>query len=131
MPEESVSYHSGNSIAWDCYDHGKRSSDVSDNKKDNENLERCRLYAGRVYYRLIQEIVNKLCEAEDSYQDESEYPEAYIQSDSCSAAVFQDDSQDCTKCTSHKRTYIWYYVEDACKKGDSKCCIYTQSRYGP
>jgi UDP-3-O-[3-hydroxymyristoyl] N-acetylglucosamine deacetylase/3-hydroxyacyl-[acyl-carrier-protein] dehydratase len=68
---------------------------------------------------------------EDSYQDKSEYPEAYIQSDSCSAAVFQGDSQDCAKCTSHKRTYIWYYVEDACKKGDSKCCIYTQSRYGP
>ena len=69
---------------------------MTDDKQHYEYLQRFGLDAGRIYYWLVQEIVNQLGKAEYSDKYESEYPEVHIKTHRNSAAVFQDNSQYCS-----------------------------------
>ena len=88
MAEESEGYHADYSVARDCNNHRERSADVSYYEQDNEDLKRLGLDACRIYHRLIEEVVDQLCEAEDGYEDGCEQPEVDVKSYRGDACVF-------------------------------------------
>ena len=99
------------SVGGDGDEHAENPSYMAGHQEDYEYLQRGGLYALGIYERLEEEVVNQLCHNEHRKQGGQRYPEAGIDSQSGSAAVFQNQSEDHSNGCSDPRSDIGDDVE--------------------